>query len=293
MRFDLTTLRLFVAAVEEKSLAKAADREHLVPSAVSRRITDLEEQLGMLLLVRLRDGVKPTLAGEELVRHIREVTNLLDRIPRELLRAVGEDTEPVRVAANAAATVGYLVYDLKSYLVAHPDARVRLEERQSLAIIDAVEEGLLDFGVVGHYSPADRLRVIPYRKVPLWLAVLPEHPLASRESITFVEVLDFDLITLMQGSAMHGMALDAAASTRRKTKLPVQVSTYEAMRKMVQHDFGIAVFPEPNLLPYKDLLGLRCIPLTDNWASMQLNLVLPKKDLALEAQALVDFLTAT
>jgi DNA-binding transcriptional LysR family regulator len=293
MRFDLTTLRLFVATVEEKSIARAADREHLVPSAVSRRIAELEEQLGMLLLVRLRDGVKPTPAGEELVRRIREVTSLLDRIPGELLKTAGEDTEPVRVAANAAATVGYLVYDLKSYLVLHPDARVRLEERQSLPIIDAVEEGQLDFGVIGHYSPTDRLRVVPYRKVPLWLAVLPGHPLASRQSITFVEALEFELITLTQGTAMHGLALDAAASTHRKAKLPVQVTTYEAMRKMVQADFGIAVFPEPNLLPYKELLGLICIPLTDNWASMQLNFVLPKQELTPAAQALVNFLTST
>jgi DNA-binding transcriptional LysR family regulator len=290
MRFDLTTLRLFIAAVEEKSIAKAADREHLVPSAVSRRITDLEEQLGMLLLVRLRDGVRPTLAGDELVRRVREITGLLDRIPRELLKTAGDDGEPIRVAANATATVGYLVDDLKSYLGLHPDARVRLEERQSLPIIDAVEEGQLAFGVIGHYSPTDRLRVIPYRQAPLWLGVHPDHQLASRESITFAEALEFELITLTQGTAIHGLALDAATSSGRKAKLPVLVVTYEAMRKMVQANFGIAVFPAPNLLPYKDLLGLRCIPLTDKWANMQLNLVLPKHKLTPAAQALVDFL---
>jgi DNA-binding transcriptional LysR family regulator len=292
MRFDLTRLRLFVAVVEEKSIAKAADREHLVPSAVSRRITDLEEQLGMLLLVRLRAGVKPTAAGEELVRHARDVMKALDRIPHELMNFAGEGRAPIRIAANFTATVGYVVDDLKSYLAANPEAKVRLEERLSLAIIDAVEEGQIDFGIIGHYSPADRLRVIPYRRAPLWLAVPPAHPLAGRESITFAEALEFELITPMQGTAMHGLALDAAAETRRKPKLTVQVTTYEAMRKMVQANFGIAVFPEPNLLPYKELLGLLCIPLVGRWASMQLNLVHTESELDPAAQHLVNFLTA-
>jgi DNA-binding transcriptional LysR family regulator len=292
MRFDLTTLRLFVTVVEEKSIAKAADREHLVPSAVSRRITDLEEQLGMLLLVRLRAGVKPTPAGEELVRHAREVMKALDRIPHELMNFAGEGRAPIRIAANFTATVGYLVDDVKSYLVANPEAKVRLEERQSLPIIDAVEEGQVDIGIVGHYQPAERLCVIPYRQAPLWLAVLPTHPLAGRESITFAEALEFELITLMQGTAIHGLALDAAAETRRKPKLSVQVTTFEAMRKLVQADLGIAVFPEPNLLPYKELLGLHCIPLVGRWASMQLNLVHTKGELDPAAQHLANFLTA-
>lgn len=246
----------------------------------------------MLLLVRLRAGVKPTPAGEELVRHAREVMKALDRIPHELMNFAGEGRAPIRIAANFTATVGYLVDDVKSYFVANPEAKVRLEERQSLPIIDAVEEGQVDIGIVGHYQPAERLRVIPYRQAPLWLAVLPAHPLAGRESITFAEALEFELITLMQGTAIHGLALDAAAETRRKPKLSVQVTTYEAMRKMVQADLGIAVFPEPNLLPYKELLGLRCIPLVDRWASMQLNLVHTKGELDPAAQHLVNFLTA-
>jgi DNA-binding transcriptional LysR family regulator len=292
MRFDLTTLRLFITVVEEKSIAKAADREHLVPSAVSRRITDLEEQLGMLLLVRLRAGVKPTPAGEELLRHAREVMKSLDRIPRELTNFAGEGRAPIRIAANFTAAVGYVIDDVKAYLVANPEAKLRLEERQSLSIIDAVEEGQVEIGIVGHYQPVDRLCVIPYRRAPLWLAVLPTHPLAVRESITFAEALEFELITLMQGTAIHGLALDAAAETRRKPKLLVQVTTYETMRKMVQADLGIAVFPEPNLLPYSKLLGLRCIPLVDRWAIMQLNLVHAQVVLDPASQRLVNFLTA-
>jgi DNA-binding transcriptional LysR family regulator len=292
MRFDLTTLRLFVAVVEERSIAKAAEREHLVASAVSKRIGDLEEQLGMPLLVRLHAGVNPTPAGEALERHAREILKALDRIPRELSRFAGEASAPIRIAANFTATVSYLVEDLKTYLAANPAVKVRVDERHSLLIIDAVVDGRVDFGIVGHYRPVDRLRVIPYRRVPLWLAVPPTHPLAERESITFAEVLEFELITLTDGAAIHAMALDAAAEARRTPKFSMQVTNYEAMRTMVQANLGAAVIPEPNLLPFKDLLGLCCIPLVDRWASMQLNLLLPEDEPAPAVRHLVSYLTA-
>ncbi len=292
MRFDLITLRLFVAVVEERSIAKAAERENLVASAVSKRIGDLEGQLGMPLLVRLHGGVSPTPAGEALMRHVAEVLKALDRIPRELAKFAGKASAPIRIAANFTATVSYLVEDLKTYLAANPAVKVRIDERHSLLIIEAVVDGQVDFGIVGHYRPVERLRVIPYRQVPLWLAVQPSHPLAERESITFAEVLEFEIITLTDGTAIHRMALDAASEARCLPKFSMQVTSYEAMRTMVQANVGGAVIPGPNLLPYKDLLGLRCIPLVGRLASMQLNLLLPEDEPAPAVGELVRFLTA-
>ena len=291
MRFDLTSLRLFVAVVEERNIAKAAERENLVASAVSKRISDLEGQLGMPLLVRLHGGVDPTPAGVALVRHVGEVLKALDRIPRELSKFAGETSAPIRIAANFTATVSFLVADLKMYLAANGTVKVRVDERHSLRIIESVVDGQIDFGIVGHYRPVDRLRVIPYRQVPLWLAAPPSHPLAERESITFADALEFDLITLTDGTAIHRIALDAAAEAHRTPRFSMQVTNYEAMRTMVQANVGAAVIPEPNLLPYKELMGLCCIPLAGRWASMQLNLLLPEDEPAPAVRHLVDFLT--
>ena len=62
-RFDLASLRLFVAVGEELSLTKAADREHLVLSAASKRISELEDPVGSPLLYRHARGVTLTPAG--------------------------------------------------------------------------------------------------------------------------------------------------------------------------------------------------------------------------------------
>jgi len=276
VRFDLTTLKLFVSAIEHGSIARAAELEHIVASAASKRIGDLEAGLGVPLLLRRHAGVTPTVAGEALARHAREVIKTLDRIPGVLSTLAADDPPDIRILANQTAVV-VVAADLASYIARRGAVKIRLEEGQSLPIIESVAQGDADIGIIGHFQPADRLHVVPYRSIPLMLAIPASHPLASRPRISFAEALDFDLITLMQGTAIRGWALAAAARMARKPKFTMQVQSYEAMRAMVGAGLGIAVMPAANILPYEDFLQVRALPLTDEWACMQLYLVCDRR----------------
>ena len=75
---DPVTLRLFVAVCEERNIARAADREAIVASAVSRRIAAIEEDIGAPLLVRGRRGIGLP-PGD--LRQAREVRALDRRTP--------------------------------------------------------------------------------------------------------------------------------------------------------------------------------------------------------------------
>src|SRR5690606_18663761 len=80
---DIYTLRLFVAVCEEGNIARAAEREAIVASAVSRRIAAIEENIGTALLIRGRRGIKPSAAGETLLRQAREILRAMDRLNAE------------------------------------------------------------------------------------------------------------------------------------------------------------------------------------------------------------------
>ncbi len=66
MRFDLTTIKLFLSIVEQGLIAGAAEANTITPSAVSRRISELEIRLGTTLLCCQTKGVIPTPAGDGL-----------------------------------------------------------------------------------------------------------------------------------------------------------------------------------------------------------------------------------
>ena len=83
-RVDLFTLNLFLAAIEEGQICRAAAREHIAPSAATRRIQELEEIVGVRLVDRTAKGVVPSQAGLALSRHIRVLLGTLDDIRRDL-----------------------------------------------------------------------------------------------------------------------------------------------------------------------------------------------------------------
>ena len=72
-RVDLTSLQLFVAVCELGSIGRAAEREFIAASAISKRLSDLEATLGTPLLYRHARGVDLTPAGESLLHHARSV----------------------------------------------------------------------------------------------------------------------------------------------------------------------------------------------------------------------------
>lgn len=272
MRFDLTTLKLFVGAIEHGSIASAAEHEHLVASAASKRIGELETALGVALLLRQHAGVTPTAAGEALARHAREVIQTLDRIPAALSTLGATEPVDVRILANQTAIV-VMAADLARFIAQQPTTRILLEEGHSLPIIESVAQGNADIGIIGHFQPTDRLQVVPYRSIPLMLAMPAAHPLARRGPLSFAEALEFDLITLVQGTAIRGWALAAATRMARQPRFTIQAQSYEAMRAIVHAGLGLAVMPAPNILPYQEFLQLRALPLTDDWACLQLYLV--------------------
>ena len=81
---DPVSLRLFLAALEEGSLARAAARENIVPSAVSKRMIEMEEAFGVPLLARGVKGVQATPAGQGLAGHARLLLQQMDRMHREM-----------------------------------------------------------------------------------------------------------------------------------------------------------------------------------------------------------------
>ena len=181
---DLVTLRVFAAAAEERSLAKAAEREHLAPSAVSRRIAELEGRAGVQLLRRHDRGVEPTTAGEALLARLADLFALLERVVADLDAHAGGARGNVAVHANISSISGPLPGALSAFLEAHPGVRVTLEERTSVEILHAVQTGVAELGIYsGTVAAPEGLTALPWREDRL-VALLPRgHPLADRRTL--------------------------------------------------------------------------------------------------------------
>ena len=129
MRFDFTDLNLFRHIVEAGSITHGAERSNLALAAASTRIRKMELAFGTPLLVRGRAGVKPTPAGRTLLQHARGILAQTERLQEDLSPYARGLAGQVRVLSNTNALTEFLPETLSSFLMAHPDISVDLEER--------------------------------------------------------------------------------------------------------------------------------------------------------------------
>ena len=109
---ELRQLRYFVAVVECGSLSRAASMVHIVQSALSQQMGQLEQELGVQLLHRSVRGVTPTPAGHALYRHAQQMLKMADQTQDAVRNSVGEIGGPVKLglpSSLALVLVGPLV----------------------------------------------------------------------------------------------------------------------------------------------------------------------------------------
>lgn len=272
MRFDLRDLELFVAVADAGSIARAADRSHTVASAVSKRISDLEESLGTALIVRGAKGVELTTAGHALVVRARVLLNQAAQLEDEMRRHASGTRGYVRVFANISAIVEFLPGALASFAKEHPDIHVHLEEHVSSAIAAAVADNSADLGIVSELPMINGLSTVPFRKDELVAVLQPNHPLAKRKSIAFAEISNQPFVGLHTGSSLHRLLTQAAVDGGGALSLRIQVTSFDAACAMVAAGLGVSVVPRAATTAYIRSLSLATVALTDAWAQRQLSL---------------------
>lgn len=292
-RYDPTTLRLFIATCEEGSFARAAERESMGASAVSKRIAELEEAVGSPLLYRHSKGVQPTPAGSCLLEHAQRLLNEMLKMSADLSQFTRGEKGHVRIHANRSSIIQFLPNDLNSFLSAHPNVDIELEERTSEQVIEGVLSHQCDLGIGAGLESATKLglTVQSYGLDRLVLVVREDHPLAGHDSITFSQSLSFKHIALHRDSPLYQTLERAARLSQMTINYGVHLQGFDAVCRMIQGGLGIAVLPDRAICEAPDGPALLRIPLLDNWASRQFHVVAhPRELLSATCRSFLDFL---
>jgi DNA-binding transcriptional LysR family regulator len=288
-RIDPVSARLFLAIVEEGSIARAAAREHIVPSAVSRRLAELEETFGVALVERGRRGVVPTPAGDALAHHARLLLQALERMALEMTE-YGEGVRGhVRVRASASSLAAGLPRHLQAFMRSHRQVRLELEEQETPRVFRDVAEGRADVGVAPDIVRHEGLQVFPYDRYELCVVVPARHALARHASLRYAQTLKFDQVEPVFGTAVSMLLDGAAAQTSTPKRAWVRVSGFESVCRMVGAGMGIGIAPSFLRDTHGPMYGLRFVPLDEPWARPVVSVVVRDlQALPAAARALVD-----
>lgn len=260
---------------EEGSIARAAVREALVASALSKRLSALEKEVGVPLLLRRRRGIQITPAGEALLARSRELLAALARVRGEL-GAFGQGVQgSVRVLASPSVLAEQLPEDIASFLALHPALRISLDERTSPDIVRKLRDGTADLGVLWDFADLSGLHCVPYRNDHLCAAMPPSHPWSRRKSLNYIEMMDEVSVGVAPGGLMDQLLRRQAALIGRTPSYRIQVSSMDAACRIIAAGLGMAVLPREAVLTRDAVLTresqagagrLSLVPLADAWA---------------------------
>lgn len=291
---DPVSIRLFLATLDEGSIARAAARENIVPSAVSKRISEMEADLRVPLLDRSVKGVHPTPAGEALGHHARALLQGMDRMQREMAGYVDGVRGLIKVLASVTSLSGALPADIMRFRAERPQIEIDVEERTTPAIYRSVREGLADVGVASEFASHEGLQVFPYRRYALAVVLPAGHALAGAPQLAYAQLLDNDLVELSRDSGISQVFDEAAREARTSRTVRARVSSFETICTLVAGGMGVGVAPLYLKAAKEKTLDVRFVPLTDAWAQPRSFVAVRDLDtLPLAARAFVAHLRAS
>lgn len=278
MHFDFVDLRLFVNLANTCNLTRAAERSNLSVSAASARIKNLEDNVGSKLLQRHNLGVTLTPQGETFLNHARQILQQCESLRGDMQEYSLGMKGHVRLFANQNAASGFLPDVLLRFLKRHPLVSVDMRERTSCEIVDAVQNGVTDVGIVSSGLHTGDLEVLPYLPDHVVLVTPAHHPLASRAMLDFEEALGEDFVAVPGTRAIDAfMRQDPGCS--RRMRIRVYGGCYEAVCRMIESGIGIGVLPESAARRHARTMKLKVIPLSNEWAASDLRICARSFDL--------------
>ncbi len=192
-RLKLSQLRALVAIADQGSFSDAALHLELSQSAVSHAIATLEEELGVLLLNRGRQGAVLTPVGERMIEEARQVLRSLHNLCHEADQAKGLQTGEVRIAAFRSVATHILPEVIRQFRQQCPGVAIAIDEKFHYEMVEKdLRQGRADIGFT--YLPTheefDQWEMLRDR----YIVLLPPDTKALPGSISWTELATYPLI---------------------------------------------------------------------------------------------------
>ncbi len=202
---DFDQLTTFLEVAKLGNFSRAGNKVARSQSAVSAQIRQLEQDYGTRLLDRSGKTVRLTPAGQVLFEYATQLLSLR----AESLRAVADqDTVPrgtLAIGANEATCLYVLPETFAEYRKRYPDVQISIYRNFSRKVLERIQDGSIDVGVVTMPIKAGRLFVKRIFRDPLMVMVSPDNPLARRGVVSVAEVAEQLIILPKAGSTRQIM----------------------------------------------------------------------------------------
>jgi LysR family transcriptional regulator, hydrogen peroxide-inducible genes activator len=240
----LKDLRYLVAVADARHFGRAAGKCFVSQPTLSAQLKKLEQYLGVQLIERAPQNIKLTEAGEQIVARARRILEDSDAVVT-LARAHRDPLAGVlRIAL--LPTIGPYLLPRVSQLVrkALPRLELRLYEYQTAQMLEKLQLGEIDLGVLALPVDTEGLESRELYSEPFIVALPDHHRLTKRETVRIEDLQGESLLLLEDGHCLRDQALEVCSRIGPNEKQDFRATSLETLRQMVATGAGVTLLPE-------------------------------------------------
>lgn len=196
---DIRVLQYFLAVAREESISRAAECLHMSQPPLSRQMKELEEELGVQLLIRGSRKVTLTPEGQILRKRAEELVSLMHKTEKEIRSPDDSLSGDIYIGAGETEAMGKLAKVAKALQAEHPGIHYNIISGDAKEVTEQLDKGLLDFGVL--LDPVDLTK---YDSLPIpakdtfGVLMRKDSPLAARKTVTAEDLRSLPLLVSRQ-----------------------------------------------------------------------------------------------
>ncbi len=290
---DYDQLSSFLEVAKLQSFSRAAEKIYRTQPAISAQVRLLEQETGERLFDRSGKKVMLTPAGEILQRYAQQIIDL----HREALQAIAELNQTPRgklmIGANEATCLYVLPRTFARFKQRHPLVQISIYRNFSHKILQKLNEGVLEVGVVTLPQTANNIEVLPVFKDELQVVTPADHPLARNRSVTIEEIANFPLILPKTGHTR--VVLDRLLRDfRQHLQVSMELASVESIKKFVGAGLGISLLSRAYWQPEVAAGLLKLVPVEGQHINRELGLIYRRdRYLSLPAKVFIETVRET
>jgi len=250
----ITQLQYVLAVAEHQNFTKAALKVFVTQPTLSMQIQKLEDELGVKIFDRSKKPIQLTETGKKIVNQARNIVNESDRIQDIVDQEKGFIGGTFRLGIIPTVMPTLLPMFLNNFIKKYPKVKLKIEELNTEAIIERLNDGHLDAAIAATPLELDGIKeqVLYYEP---FVAYIPEGHRLSKNNKLNVEELDIDdMLLLEDGHCFKDGILNLCKASRNYDgdHFQLESGSFETLIKLANEGLGMTLLPYLHTLDLKE-----------------------------------------
>ncbi|MEC0283341.1 LysR family transcriptional regulator [Terribacillus saccharophilus] len=274
---ELRQLRYFIEVAQREHMSEAAEYLHVAQSAISRQISNLEDELGVDLFEREGRNVKLTKIGRTFLSHIETAMQAIDYAKKQIDEHLDPERGSIKIGFPTSLAGQLLPTVIYSFKEAYPNIQFQLRQGTYQFLIEQVSRGDIDIAFIGPV-PRDHDRIegeILFTES--FSALVPvAHRFAEREQLHLKDLQSEQFVLFPEGYKLRQLVMDGCKKAGFEPTVSSEGEDLDAIKGLVAAGIGITILPESTFYDATPRMTTK-IPITFPEVRRSVGVIIPKE----------------